>query len=146
MSLEWLSTLSYRGIRPFKKRASPLVTSGQQISLSLQWREFQQLRWISWWLFNWQMFLVWVCLLALPKLKGIVHPKMKMWCLSAYLQGIQDVGDFVSSVEHKQRFLTRTVAVCQSYNGSQWYSRLWERKKHRQNQIKPCSSWRYIEV
>ncbi len=26
---------------------------------------------------------------------------MKMGCLSAYLQGIQEVGDFVSSVEHK---------------------------------------------
>ncbi len=26
---------------------------------------------------------------------------MKMWCLSAYLQGIQDVCDFVSLVEHK---------------------------------------------
>ncbi len=51
-------------------------------------------------------------------LKGIVHPKMKMWCLSAYPQGIQDVGDF-SSVEHKRRFLTQTVAVCQSYNGNQ---------------------------
>ncbi len=55
-------------------------------------------------------------------LKGIVHPKMKMWCLSAYPKGIQDVGDFVSSVEHKQRFLTQTVAVCQSYNVSQWDS------------------------
>ncbi len=34
--------------------------------------------------------------------KGIVHPKMKMWCLSAYPKGIQDdFGDFVSSVEHK---------------------------------------------
>ncbi len=31
MSLEWLSTLSCWGIRPFKKRPSPLVTSGQQI-------------------------------------------------------------------------------------------------------------------
>ncbi len=61
--------------------------------------------------------------------KGIVHPKMKIWCLSAYPKGIQDVGDFVSSVEHKRRFLTQTVAVCQSYNGSQWYSQLWERKK-----------------
>ncbi len=29
---------------------------------------------------------------------------MKMLCLSAYPQGIQDVGDFVSSVEHKQDF------------------------------------------
>ncbi len=33
--------------------------------------------------------------------KGIVHPKMKILCLSAYPKGIQDVGDFVSSVEHK---------------------------------------------
>ncbi len=39
---------------------------------------------------------------------------MKMWCLSACPRGIQDVGHFVSSVEHKQRFLTQTVAVCQS--------------------------------
>ncbi len=53
---------------------------------------------------------------------------MKMWCLSAYPKGIQDVGDFVSSVEHKRRFLTQTVAVCQSYKGSQWDSRLWEKK------------------
>ncbi len=67
-------------------------------------------------------------------LKVIVHPKMKIWCLSAYPKGIQDVGDFVSSVEHKRRFLTQTVAVCQSYNGSQW-DRGFERKKniHRQN-------------
>ncbi len=63
---------------------------------------------------------------------------MKMWCLSVYPQGIQDVGDFVSSVEHKQRFLTQTVAVCQSYNAV--------KKIHRQNQIKPWGSWRYIEV
>ncbi len=42
-----------------------------------------------------------------------------MWCLSAYPQGIQDVGDFFSSVEHTQIILTQT-AVCQSYNGSQW--------------------------
>ncbi len=66
---------------------------------------------------------------------------------SAYPKGIQDVGDFVSSVEHKQRFLTQTVVVCQSYmsvNGTHGF----ERKKniHRQNQIKPCGSWRYIEV
>ncbi len=62
-------------------------------------------------------------------IKGIVHPKMKIWCLSAYPQGIQDVGDFVSSVEHKRNFLTQTVAVCQSYNDSQWDPRLWESKK-----------------
>ncbi len=68
-------------------------------------------------------------LFSMPIIKGIVHPKMKIWCLSAYPQGIQDVGDFVSSVEHKQRFLTQTVAVCQSYNGSQWDPRLWESKK-----------------
>ncbi len=37
-------------------------------------------------------------------LKGIVQPKMNIWCLSAYPKGIQDVGDFVSSVEHKQFF------------------------------------------
>ncbi len=79
-------------------------------------------------------------------IKGIVHPKRTIWCLSAFLQGIQDVGDFVSSVEHKWRFLTQTFAVCQSYHGSQWDPRLWESKKHRQNQIKPCGSWRYIEV
>ncbi len=54
---------------------------------------------------------------------------MNIWCLSTYHQGIQDVGDFVSSVEHKRRFLTQTVAVCQSYNGSQWDPRLWELKK-----------------
>ncbi len=48
----------------------------------------------------------------LQYVKGIVHPKMKIWCLSAYPQGILDVGDFVSSVEHKQIFLTQTVAVC----------------------------------
>ncbi len=29
---------------------------------------------------------------------------------------ILDVSDFVSSVDHKIRFLTQTVAVCQSYN------------------------------
>ncbi len=50
--------------------------------------------------------------------------------LSAYSQGIRDVADFVSSAEHKRRFLTQTVAVYQSYNGSQWDSWLWERKKH----------------
>ncbi len=64
-------------------------------------------------------------------LKGIIHPKMKSWNfeISADPQGIQDVDEFVSSVEHKQRFLTQTVAVCQSYNGIQWDSRLWEENK-----------------
>ncbi len=56
---------------------------------------------------------------------------MKSWNfeISADPQGIQDLGDFVSSVEHKQRFLTQTAAVCQSYNGSQWDLRLWEKNK-----------------
>ncbi len=30
---------------------------------------------------------------------------MSIWCLSAYPQGIQYVGDFVSSVEHKDFLL-----------------------------------------
>ncbi len=49
---------------------------------------------------------------------------MKIVCLSAYPMGIQDVGNFVSSVEHKRKCLTQTVAVCPTYNGCQWYSRL----------------------
>jgi len=32
-----------------------------------------------------------------------------MRCLSAYPQGIQDVGDFVSLVEHKRRFLLKPL-------------------------------------
>ncbi len=55
---------------------------------------------------------------------------MKIWCLSAYPKDIQDVGDFVSSVEHKQKFLTQAVAVCQSYNASQWAQTIWVEKKH----------------
>ncbi len=62
---------------------------------------------------------------------------MKIVCLSAYPKGIQDVGDFVSSVEHKQIFLTQTVAVWGSYNVSQWNPRLWEKENiNRQNQIR----------
>ncbi len=41
-----------------------------------------------------------------PAFKGIVPPKMTILCLSAYPQGIQYVGEFISSVEHKQIFLT----------------------------------------
>ncbi len=69
------------------------------------------------------------------KFKGIVHPKMKILSLSAYSKGIQNVGEFVSSVEHNWRLLTQTFAVCQSYNGSQWDSWLWE-KKHTQTKTK----------
>ncbi len=66
---------------------------------------------------------------------------------SAYPQGIQDVGDFVFSVEHKRRFLTQTVAVCQSYNAvNETHGFERQTNIHRQNQIKPCGSWRYIEV
>ncbi len=38
------------------------------------------------------------------RVKGIVHPKMKIWYLSAHPRGIQYVGDFVSSVEHRKIF------------------------------------------
>ncbi len=51
---------------------------------------------------------------------------------SAYPQGIQDVGDFVSSVEHKQRFLTQTVAVCQTYNAVNETHGFERQKKHTQ--------------
>ncbi len=56
----------------------------------------------------------------------LMSPKMKIGCLSAYPQGIQDVGDF-TSVEHKQRYLTRTVAA---YNCSQLNSRLRVKKTY----------------
>ncbi len=100
---------------------------------------------------NWAKIwnLVLLLIFIWPKIKGIVHPKMKMWCLSAYPQGIQDVGDFVSSIEHKRRFLTQTVAVCQSYNGSQWNPRLWESKKTYTDKTKlnPAArddTWRFL--
>ncbi len=47
--------------------------------------------------------------------KGIVHFEIKIWYLSAYPKGIQDVGVFFSSVD--PMFLGQTVLVCQSYNG-----------------------------
>ncbi len=54
--------------------------------------------------------------LVLP-LKGIVHFEIKIWYLSAYPKGIQDVGVFFSSVDPILMFLGQTVLVCQSYNG-----------------------------
>ncbi len=66
-------------------------------------------------------------------------PKYENLMFICLPKGIQDVGDFVSSVEHKWRFLTQTVAVCQSYNVSQWYPRLWERKKTYTDKTKPNS-------
>ncbi len=54
----------------------------------------------------------------IPKfLKGIVHFEIKIWYLSAYPKGIQDVGVFFSSVDPILMFLGQTVLVCQSYNG-----------------------------
>ncbi len=67
-----------------------------------------------------------------------VLARLSWWWLSAHPQGIQDVGDFVSSVEHKRRCLTQIVAVCQSYNANQWAQNIWVIKNmHRQIQIKP---------
>ncbi len=68
--------------------------------------------------------------------KGIVHPKMTILCFSANPQGIRYVCDFVSSVEHKRKFLTQTVADCQSYNVTQWYLWLWEKKQTYTDQTK----------
>ncbi len=49
--------------------------------------------------------------------KGIVHFEIKIWYLSAYPKGIQDVGVFFSSLDPILMFLGQTVLVCQSYNG-----------------------------
>ncbi len=67
--------------------------------------------------------------------KGIVHPKMKTWCLSAYPKGIPD--DFVSSVEHKPRLQLQTI------DASQLYPRLWE-KKH--TQTKPNETLQLVAI
>ncbi len=53
----------------------------------------------------------------LSDLKGIVHFEIKIWYVSAYPKGIQDVGVFFSSVDPILMFLGQTVLVCQSYNG-----------------------------
>ncbi len=63
-----------------------------------------------------------LCLIRLinkqnDSLKGIVHFEIKIWYLSAYPKGIQDVGVFFSSVDPILMFLGQTVLVCQSYNG-----------------------------
>ncbi len=52
-----------------------------------------------------------------PIIKGIVHFEIKIWYVSAYPKGIQDVGVFFSSVDPILMFLGQTVLVCQSYNG-----------------------------
>ncbi len=56
-------------------------------------------------------------LVDVDQLKGIVHFEIKIWYLSAYPKGIQDVGVFFSSVDPILMFLGQTVLVCQSYNG-----------------------------
>ncbi len=59
-----------------------------------------------------------ICMASLNSLiKGIVHFEIKIWYLSAYPKGIQDVGVFFSSVDPILMFLGQTVLVCQSYNG-----------------------------
>ncbi len=65
-----------------------------------------------------QIIYVGVCFLyMLSYIKGIVHFEIKIWYLSAYPKGIQDVGVFFSSVDPILMFLGQTVLVCQSYNG-----------------------------
>ncbi len=54
---------------------------------------------------------------VLKTFKGIVHFEIKIWYLSAYPKGIQDVGVFFSSVDPILMFLGQTILVCQSYNG-----------------------------
>ncbi len=45
-------------------------------------------------------------------LKGIVHFEIKIWYLSAYPKGIQDVGVFFSSVDPILMFLGHTPDAC----------------------------------
>jgi len=54
-------------------------------------------------------------------IKGIVHFEINFWYVLAYLNGIQDVGVFVSTVFSILIFLGKTVLVCQSY-GDLWGS------------------------
>ncbi len=61
--------------------------------------------------------------------KGIVHFEIKIWYVSAYPKGIQDVGVFFSSVDPILMFLGQTVLVCQSYNGRYRSLSLWEGKR-----------------
>ncbi len=70
-------------------------------------------------------------------LKGIVHPKMKMWCLSAYRQGIQDVNDFVSSV--KDRWLKLNSIYIIFYLWSTNVQLSWARSQHPARDASMCS-------
>ncbi len=62
-------------------------------------------------------YVSWNCEAVNNPVKGIVHFEIKIWYLSAYPKGIQDVGVFFSSVDPILMFLGQTVLVCQSYNG-----------------------------
>ncbi len=64
------------------------------------------------------LFIISVCYsYVIRRFKGIVHFEIKIWYLSAYPKGIQDVCVFFSSVDPILMFLGQTVLVCQSYNG-----------------------------
>ncbi len=54
--------------------------------------------------------------MTINEIKGIVHFEIKIWYLSAYPKGIQDVGVFFSSVDPILMFLGQTVLVGQSYH------------------------------
>ncbi len=80
--------------------------------------------WLLWQIFyhsvDWHLFIRWTKVFKLSVaswVKGIVHFEIKIWYLSAYPKGIQDVGVFFSSVDPILMFLGQTVLVCQSYNG-----------------------------
>ncbi len=49
------------------------------------------------------------CNSVVVHIKGIVHFEIKIWYLSAYPKGIQDVGVFFSSVDPILMFLGQTV-------------------------------------
>ncbi len=72
---------------------------------------------------------LWPLVAIMRTIKGIVHFEIKIWYLSAYSKGIQDVGVFFSSVDPILMFLGQTVLVCQSYNGRYRSLSLWEGKR-----------------
>ncbi len=75
--------------------------------------------------------------------KGIVHPKMKSWYVSAYPPGHPRCG-WLPVSRTQTKFFLKSVSHVMAVNGTHGF----ESKKniHRQNQVKPCGLWRYIEV
>jgi len=69
---------------------------------------------------------------GLQFIKGILHFEINVLYVSAYLKGIQDVGDLVSTVFSILIFLGQTILVCQSYNGGLWGSPWVHLKEHAQ--------------